>query len=182
MSRTPRPARVDIWTDEQVVAAGRAGTTVDEISERGRRSTITIAKILDAAGIPRGERRKRSGFGWRLANDQRTEQAANRDLPRIEWALELCGKDCPRHLAVAGRLRLDHPDASLSELADLHVPPLTKDVLRSRLRQLIVRAERVHAGRAVRAYAFVRRAKPAYERVLPPDELARLRRLVGIAQ
>jgi DNA-binding transcriptional regulator WhiA len=47
------------------------------------------------------------------------------------------GDDVPEHLASAGRLRLDHRQASLEELGALADPPLTKDAIAGRIRRLI---------------------------------------------
>ena len=45
---------------------------------------------------------------------------------RVERALEILGSDAPEHLTVAGRLRIEHRQASLEELGQLANPPLTK--------------------------------------------------------
>ena len=35
---------------------------------------------------------------------------------RVQRALEILGEDAPEHLAIAGRLRVEHKQASLEEL------------------------------------------------------------------
>ena len=49
----------------------------------------------------------------------------------------------PEHLQQAGRLRLEHKQASLEELGQLHQPPLTKDAIAGRIRRLLATADRV---------------------------------------
>lgn len=42
----------------------------------------------------------------------------------------------------AGRLRLEHKQASLEELGQLSVPPLTKDAVAGRIRRLLAMADK----------------------------------------
>jgi DNA-binding protein WhiA len=60
----------------------------------------------------------------------------------VQRALEVLGQDIPEHLLVAGRLRLDHPQASLDELGRLADPPMTKDTIAGRIRRLVVLADK----------------------------------------
>lgn len=76
------------------------------------------------------------------ANLRRSARAAVAAGARVERALELLGEDVPEHLRVAGLLRLEHKDASLEELGQLHVPPLTKDAVAGRIRRLLATADR----------------------------------------
>jgi len=76
------------------------------------------------------------------ANLRRSARAAVAAGARVERALELLGEDVPEHLKVAGLLRLEHKDASLEELGQLHVPPLTKDAVAGRIRRLLATADR----------------------------------------
>ncbi|HSZ28670.1 MAG TPA: DNA-binding protein WhiA, partial [Pseudonocardiaceae bacterium] len=46
------------------------------------------------------------------------------------------------HLLTAGRLRLEHRQASLEELGQLADPPLTKDAVAGRIRRLLAMADR----------------------------------------
>jgi len=61
---------------------------------------------------------------------------------RVQRALEILGDDVPEHLASAGRLRLDHRQASLEELGTLADPPMTKDAVAGRIRRLLAMADR----------------------------------------
>jgi DNA-binding protein WhiA len=56
--------------------------------------------------------------------------------------LDLLGGDIPGHLLTAGRLRLEHRQASLEELGQLADPPLTKDAVAGRIRRLLAMADR----------------------------------------
>ena len=71
------------------------------------------------------------------ANLRRSARAAVAAAAKVTRALEVLGDDVPGHLASAGRLRLDHRQASLEELGALADPPLTKDAIAGRIRRLI---------------------------------------------
>jgi DNA-binding protein WhiA len=55
------------------------------------------------------------------------------------------GEHASEHLREAGRLRIEHPTASLEELSQRCDPPMSKDAMAGRLRRLIATAERVNA-------------------------------------
>jgi cell division protein WhiA len=76
------------------------------------------------------------------ANLRRSAQAAVAACARVERALEILGPDIPEHLQQAGRLRLDHRDASLDELGHHADPPLTKDAVAGRIRRLLAMADK----------------------------------------
>ena len=76
------------------------------------------------------------------ANLRRSAQAAVAACARVERALELLGDDVPEHLRYAGRLRLDHRDASLDELGHFADPPMTKDAVAGRIRRLLAMADK----------------------------------------
>ncbi len=57
-------------------------------------------------------------------------------------ALEVLGDDIPDHLLIAGRLRLQHHQASLDELGQLADPPMTKDAIAGRIRRLLALADK----------------------------------------
>jgi DNA-binding protein WhiA len=76
------------------------------------------------------------------ANLRRSARAAVAAGARVERALEILGDDVPDHLAVAGRLRLEHKQASLEELGALADPPLTKDAIAGRIRRLLAMADK----------------------------------------
>jgi DNA-binding protein WhiA len=61
---------------------------------------------------------------------------------RVERALEILGDDIPDHLQMAGQLRLQHKQASLEELGQLHDPVLTKDAIAGRIRRLLAMADK----------------------------------------
>jgi DNA-binding protein WhiA len=61
---------------------------------------------------------------------------------RVERALEILGEDVPEHLAAAGKLRIEHRQASLEELGRLADPPMTKDAVAGRIRRLLSMADR----------------------------------------
>jgi hypothetical protein len=76
------------------------------------------------------------------ANLRRSARAAVAAGARVEKALELLGDEAPEHLLSAGRLRLDHAQASLEELGALADPPLTKDAVAGRIRRLLALADK----------------------------------------
>ena len=61
---------------------------------------------------------------------------------RVERALEILGEEIPDHLRQAGKLRLEHKQASLEELGQLHNPVLTKDAIAGRIRRLLAMADK----------------------------------------
>ena len=79
------------------------------------------------------------------ANLRRSAQAAVTACARVERALEILGDEAPDHLKYAGRLRLDHRDASLDELGRHADPPMTKDAVAGRIRRLLALADK-HAA------------------------------------
>lgn len=83
------------------------------------------------------------------ANLRRSARAAVTASARVERALEILGEDVPEHLRSAGELRLTHRDASLEELGQLHVPPLTKDAVAGRIRRLLALADRTANERGI---------------------------------
>jgi DNA-binding protein WhiA len=76
------------------------------------------------------------------ANLRRSARAAVAAGARVGRALEILGENAPEHLALAGRLRLEHRQASLEELGALADPPLTKDAVAGRIRRLLALADR----------------------------------------
>jgi DNA-binding protein WhiA len=61
---------------------------------------------------------------------------------RVTRALEILDGTAPKHLTVAGTLRLEHRQASLEELGALAEPPLTKDAIAGRIRRLLALADK----------------------------------------
>jgi DNA-binding protein WhiA len=76
------------------------------------------------------------------ANLRRSARAAVAAGARVKRALEILGDDIPEHLAAAGRLRIDHAQASLEELGQLADPQLTKDAVAGRIRRLLAMADK----------------------------------------
>jgi cell division protein WhiA len=83
------------------------------------------------------------------ANLRRSAQAAVAACARVERALEILGEDVPEHLRYAGRLRLDHRDASLDELGHHADPPMTKDAVAGRIRRLLAMADKSASDRGI---------------------------------
>ena len=76
------------------------------------------------------------------ANLRRSARAAVAAGARVSRALEILGDDVPDHLKIAGRLRVEHKQASLEELGHMHDPPLTKDAIAGRIRRLLAMADK----------------------------------------
>lgn len=76
------------------------------------------------------------------ANLRRSARAAVASGARVERALEILGDEIPDHLRIAGRLRLEHKQASLEELGQLADPPMTKDAVAGRIRRLLAMADK----------------------------------------
>src|SRR6186997_2307934 len=76
------------------------------------------------------------------ANLRRSARAAVAASARVERALEILADTVPDHLAAAGKLRVEHRQASLEELGRLADPPMTKDAVAGRIRRLLSMADR----------------------------------------
>ena len=76
------------------------------------------------------------------ANLRRSARAAVAAAARVERALAILGDSVPEHLAAAGRLRVEHRQASLEELGRLADPQMTKDAVAGRIRRLLSMADR----------------------------------------
>jgi DNA-binding protein WhiA len=76
------------------------------------------------------------------ANLRRSARAAVAAGARVQRALEILGDEVPDHLVVAGRLRMEHQQASLEELGALSEPPMTKDAIAGRIRRLLALADK----------------------------------------
>lgn len=76
------------------------------------------------------------------ANLRRSARAAVAAGARVASAFDILGEDVPEHLRSAGRLRIEHQQASLEELGNLHDPPLTKDAIAGRIRRLLALADK----------------------------------------
>jgi DNA-binding protein WhiA len=76
------------------------------------------------------------------ANMRRSARAAVAAGARVQRALEILGTDIPDHLLEAGRLRVEHGQASLEELGALATPAMTKDAIAGRIRRLLAMADK----------------------------------------
>jgi DNA-binding protein WhiA len=76
------------------------------------------------------------------ANLRRSARAAVAAGARVHRALEILADDAPEHLLRAGRLRLEHKQASLEELGALSEPVMTKDAVAGRIRRLLAMADK----------------------------------------
>ncbi|MFD1827721.1 MULTISPECIES: DNA-binding protein WhiA [Mumia] len=76
------------------------------------------------------------------ANLRRSARAAVAAGARVQRALEILADEVPEHLQTAGRLRVEHKQASLEELGQLHDPALTKDAIAGRIRRLLAMADK----------------------------------------
>jgi DNA-binding protein WhiA len=97
------------------------------------------------------------------ANLRRSARAAVAAGARVQRALVILGADAPEHLLVAGRLRVEHSQASLEELGALADPPLTKDAIAGRIRRLLALADRRAAAQGI----------PGTEASLTPEMMVR---------
>lgn len=71
------------------------------------------------------------------ANVEKAVQAAQEQLAVLRVLAERGLMDTlPEKLAETARLRREHPEATLTELAELHTPPLSKSAVNHRLRRL----------------------------------------------
>ncbi|WP_127842027.1 DNA-binding protein WhiA [Actinomyces wuliandei] len=135
-----------------VAAKAREVRGADRVVVRDGES---IGIILDRMGAPeanrtwseRRSRRESRGTANRLANFddanlRRSARAAVASGARVERAFEILGDDVPAHLLQAGRLRMEHKQASLEELGHLSDPQLTKDAVAGRIRRLLAMADK----------------------------------------
>lgn len=111
-------------------------------------------------------RREVRGTANRLANFddanlRRSARAAVAASARVQRAFEILGDQVPEHLVQAGRLRLEHRQASLEELGALSDPPLTKDAVAGRIRRLLATADKRAAELGI----------PDTESILTPEML-----------
>jgi cell division protein WhiA len=136
----------------QISAKSREVRGVDRVVIRDGDAIATMLTRLGAhealmAFEERRMRREVRATANRLANFddanlRRSARAAVAAGARVERALEILGADVPEHLRAAGELRAQHKQASLEELGQLHVPPLTKDAIAGRIRRLLATADK----------------------------------------
>lgn len=135
-----------------VMAKSREVRGVDRVVVRDGEA---IATLLTKMGAPntlklwseKRDRRETRGAVNRLANFddanmRRSTRAAVVAGVRVKRAFEILGDDIPEHLYEAGKLRLEHKQASLEELGQYSDPPLTKDAVAGRIRRLLAMADK----------------------------------------
>ena len=84
---------------------------------------------------------------WEAANIGRTVRAGQRQLNAIRRLAESHKlESLPPELQETARLRLEHAEVSLTELAVLHTPPITKSGLNHRLTKLVSVADAMKGG------------------------------------
>ncbi|WP_141561969.1 DNA-binding protein WhiA, partial [Micromonospora sp. WMMA1996] len=138
-----------------VGAARRIGITAKNREVRGVDRVVVkdgdaIAALLTRIGAhssvlaweERRVRRANRLANFDDANLRRSARAAVAAAARVTRALEILADDAPNHLTSAGRLRLEHRQASLEELGALAEPPLTKDAIAGRIRRLLALADK----------------------------------------
>jgi cell division protein WhiA len=156
----------------KVQAKAREVRGVDRVVVRDGDSIGALLTLLGAhesvlAWEERRMRREVRATANRLANFddanlRRSARAAVAAGARVERALEILGEEAPEHLAAAGRLRLEHKQASLEELGRLSDPVLTKDAVAGRIRRLLAMADKRAADLGI----------PGTDANLTPDMLA----------
>src|SRR6185437_8537588 len=117
-----------------------------EVSCPGPEAALALVGAARRLGVSAKAREVR-GTANRLANFddanlRRSARAAVAAAARVERALEILGDSVPDHLAGAGKLRVEHRQASLEELGRLADPPMTKDAVAGRIRRLLSMADR----------------------------------------
>ncbi|RJN31360.1 DNA-binding protein WhiA [Nesterenkonia natronophila] len=142
-----------------ILAKAREVRNADRVVIRDAES---IAKLLTAMGAhktlevweERRQRREHRASANRLANFddanlRRSAQAAVAAGARVERALEILGDEVPEHLEYAGKLRLQHKQASLDELGRLAEPAMTKDAVAGRIRRLLAMADKLAEDKGI---------------------------------
>lgn len=142
-----------------VLAKAREVRGVDRVVVRDGDGISTLLTRMGAHDTvltweERRMRREVRGTANRLANFddanmRRSARAAVTAGARAARALEILGPELPDHLAEAGRLRVEHGQASLEELGALANPPLTKDAVAGRIRRLLALADKVARERGI---------------------------------
>ena len=77
-------------------------------------------------------------------NIEKSVSASAKQMDAIE-KLILSGMlaQLPETIRITARLRAENPDASLEELRNLHVPPITKSGLNHRLQKILAEADKL---------------------------------------
>ena len=105
-----------------------------------------IGAPLAAMGVMNAKAEKVGGVNRRVncdaANLDKAVEAAQEQIEAIRHLEERgLAEDLPARLRETARLRVEHPELTLSQLAELCTPPVTKSCLNHRLRKLMSMAE-----------------------------------------
>lgn len=152
----PSKAREARGTDRVVLRDGDAISAL--LTKMGAHQTVLSWEEKRARREVRATAHRLANFDD--ANLRRSARAAVAAGQRVERALEILGDDAPEHLRAAGRLRLEHRQASLEELGQQADPPLTKDAIAGRIRRLLAMADKQAADLGI----------PGTEDVVDEDE------------
>ncbi|WP_048896247.1 DNA-binding protein WhiA [Mycolicibacterium conceptionense] len=122
----------------------RRGEHLERVIVRG---APAIAKFLRVTGAPNAADAISRDVGEQLraqkvasmadANRDRARAAAAETVVAAQRALTAMGDSLPPQLVEVARLRVAHPEASLSELGEHAEPRLTKDQVYGRLRRVV---------------------------------------------
>jgi len=142
-----------------VVARSRQVRGVERVMARDDDAIEALLNQLGAAQsvLAWRERQQRRGVpgtasttaNFDSANRRRSADASAAAVARVQAALGLLAGQAPEHLLAVGRLRLEHPHASLEELGTFVEPPMTKDAVAGRLRRLLSVADRYTTSRGL---------------------------------
>lgn len=128
---------------------GGDGFTVTVTEETGARELLARMGAGETAAWFNAERaHRRTDSNLVRANASRTAAAAGEMCVRVEKALALVADTALPPLVQAGKLRLEHPGASLAELGRRADPPVSKDTMTGRLRRLLEAADKAAAEAA----------------------------------
>lgn len=120
------------------------GLSVEEVAQKwGYRSVYTVYRRFALLGLPLRTRSRENckcqrnphtvtGTAFAEANRERTRIAAQAMCDRAKAAISTTASP---HARAILQLRVDHPAATISELAALHDPPVSKHAVASVLRR-----------------------------------------------
>ncbi|MFG2526108.1 helix-turn-helix domain-containing protein [Streptomyces sp. NPDC048527] len=131
-----RTQRVQLTTELR--AQYESGTTIRALADSTRIAYSTIRRLLIEAGAtlrPRG--------GSNTLTGPRTDLTT-----RVKDALDLLDGTLPQHLLDAAHLRLEHPQATLAQLAAIARPPMSAAAVYAHLRTVLRLAERARRSSA----------------------------------
>ncbi|MGV3712239.1 DNA-binding protein WhiA [Pseudolysinimonas sp.] len=131
---TPRQRRHDIEFAER-----SAERNWDAMLTALEPSHVRTEAARPDASAERSSRRSEAGAA---NNARRSRRAAEMTVPVLRVVLERRGDAMPERMRAVVQLRIEHPDASLSELGRLTDPPTSKDAVASLIRRALANAPR----------------------------------------